>query len=170
MHDLLLPLIVAVVALVIIVSRTNAALVFFALCGGSVLVQFANNNMAYVNGHLNSKLLPHGYTVSKPYLEIVILLIAPVLVAVFARHNNGPAKWPIQLFPALATGILGVLLVVPLLSTSLQNSVTQSKLWSLLEQYQIPIVSLCVLVSLILLILNTYSHGSSHGSKKHHKV
>lgn len=166
MANILLLIVVAAVAAVLLIARTNAALVFFALCSGSVLVQFANKNMAYVNGHLNTHLLPHGYTVSQPSLLIAILLAPAIIVAVLAKHNNGPTKWPIQVFPALATGILGVLFTAPLLSSSLQSDITKNKFWNILEQYQIPIVALCVIVALVILILDTYTHST----KKHHKA
>jgi hypothetical protein len=165
MANILLLIIIVAVAIALLALRTNALYVFFALCAGSTLVQFANRNMAYVNGHLNTHLLPHGYTVSKPTIELAILLVPPILVAALAKHNNGPSKWPIQVSPAIATGILGILFVVPLLSLSLQESITKNKFWSLLEQYQVPIVGLCVTVSIILLILSSYSHST----KPHHK-
>ena len=167
MANIILLIAIAAIAALLLVIRSNAVLVFFALCAGSVLVEFANKNMSYVNGHLNTHLLPHGYVVTKPSIQIAILLIPPVLVASLAKHNNGPAKWPVQVFPAVATGILGVLLVTPLLSSSLQASFTQNKFWNSLEQYQIPIVALCVTVSLVLLIMGTYTN---HSSKKHHKA
>lgn len=167
MANIILLVIVAAVAALLLVLRTNAALVFFGLCAGNVLVQFANRNMAYVNGHLNTHLLPHGYVVSQPSVQIAILLAPAVLIAALAKHDNGPSKWPVQVFPAVATGILGILFIAPLLSTSLQNSITNNKVWSLLEQYQIPAVGLCVAVSVVLLIFGTYT---THGSKKHHKA
>jgi hypothetical protein len=173
MANILLIIIVAAVALILLAIRTNALYVFFGLCAGNALVQFASKNMAYVNGHLNTNLLPHGYTVSQPSILLAILLLPPVLVAVLAKHDNGPTKWPIQIFPAIATGILGVLFVVPLLSSSMQQSITQNKFWNLLEQYQVPVVGVCVIACLVLLILKTYSRGSHHGhhkSKSHHTI
>ena len=167
MVNVLLPLIIAAIALALLALKSNAIYVFFALCAGNTLVQFANRNMAYVNGHLNNQLSPHGFTISKPSIEIVILLLPPVLVTALAKHNNGPAKWPLQTFPAIATGILTVLFVVPLLPLSTQHSITQNKIWSLLEQNQVPVVAICVLATTILLIITTYSHG--HASKKHQK-
>lgn len=161
----MLLIIVAAIATLLLVLRTNAVMVFFALCAGNVLVQFANRNMAYVNGHLNTHLLPHGYVISQPSIQIAILLVPAILVIALAKHNNGPSKWPIQIFPAVATGILAILFVVPLLSSSLQSTIIQNKFWNLLEQYQIPIVSLCIAVSLVLLIFSTYN---THSPKKHH--
>lgn len=163
-----LPLIiVATIAVILLAIKTNAALVFFALCAGNALVQFASKNMAYVHGHLNTHLLPSNFTITSSTILIIILFVPAVLVAVLAKHNMGPAKYPIQIFPAIATGILSVLFVVPLLSISMQNSITNNKFWSLMEKYQIPIVGLCVIVSLLILIMETYSHG--HSSKHHHK-
>lgn len=167
MANIILLIIIAAVAALLLVIRSNAVLVFFALCAGSTLVSFASKNITYINGHINNHILPSGYVVSKPSILIALLLIPPILVAALAKHNNGPSKWPIQIFPAIATGVLAVLFITPLLSSSLQNSITQNKFWSLLEQYQIPVVALCVGVSVVILIMSTYT---THSSKKHHKA
>ena len=166
MPNLILIIIIAAVAVSLLAIRTNAALVFLALVAGNVILQFANKNMAYVNGHIDTKILPHQFTITKPSVELAVLLIPPVLVAALLKHNQGITKWPMQVFPAVATGVVGVLLVVPLLSQSLQNSITQNKLWSLLEQYQIPLVTLGVAISLVVIVFESYS--SHHSSKHHH--
>jgi len=167
MANILLLVIVAGIAIALLALRTNALYVFFGLCAGNALVQFADRNMAYVNGHLNTSLVPHSLVTSQSTVQLAILLLPPILIAALAKHDNGPAKWPIQVFPAVATAILAVLFVTPLLSMSLQNSITQNKFWNLLEQYQVPVVGVCVLICIALLIMSTYSHG--HGAKPHHK-
>jgi hypothetical protein len=166
MANLLLIIIVAAVAAALLAIRTNAVIVFFALVSGEILVQFANKNMTYINGHLDSSLIPHSFTITQPSAEIAILLVPPILVAAFLKHDQGISKWPLQIFPAVATGILGVLLVIPLLSSSLQHSVTQNKFWNLLEQYQIPIVAICIVASIVVAILMSHMH---HSKSKHHK-
>jgi uncharacterized membrane protein len=75
-------------------------------------------------------------------------------------------KWPIQIVPAVATGLVGALLVVPLLSRSLQSSITSNHFWSLLEQYQVPVVGISVLFCLAVVILNSHQHSFG---KRHHK-
>lgn len=164
MANLLFLIIVAVVAVVLLLIKTNASVVFFALCGGDVLVDFANKNMAYVDGHLNSNLLPHRFTVSQHAALIVILLLPSVVVALLLKHNHGLSKWPLQIFPAVATGVLACLLVVPLLSTSIQNSIAQNGVWNILEQNQVPVVGLCIASSLVILVLDSYIHIP----KRHH--
>jgi hypothetical protein len=165
MSNFLVLIIVAVVAVVLLAIRTNAALVLFALTGGAVILQFANKNIAYVNGHIEKSLVPSQFAISTPSIELAILLVPPIIAAALIKHNQGPAKWPLQVAPAIATGILGVLLVTPLLSSSLQHSITQGKFWSLSQQYQIPVVAICVLSALVVVILSSYS---GHGSSKHH--
>ncbi len=166
MADIILLIIVAAVAALLLTIRSNAILVFFALCAGNTLVLFASRNFAYVNGHINNHLMPHNYVVAKPSILIGLLFAPPILVAALAKHNNGPSKWPIQIFPALATGILGILFVTPLLTASLQASLTHNKFWTLLVKYQIAVVALCIAVSLFFLIMSTYA---KHTPKKHHK-
>ncbi len=167
MANFILLIIIAIVAALLLIIRSNAILVFFALCAGNTLVLFASKNIAYVSGHINSQLLPHQYTVTKPSLLVAILLAPPVLVAALAKHNNGLAKWPMQIFPALATGVLGILFITPYFNTSIQSDITNNQFWSQLQNYQVPIVVLCVLVSTVLLILSTYSQ---HSPKKKHKA
>ncbi|HUD06305.1 MAG TPA: hypothetical protein VMR34_00295 [Candidatus Saccharimonadales bacterium] len=163
MANLTLLIVVAAVAVILLILRTNAAMVFFGLCGGSVLVEFANKNMAYVDGHLNSKLLPHNFSVNSSGFEIGLLLAPAIIIAVLLRKSHGPSKMPLEVLPAIATGILGSLLIVPLLSTSAQNHITDNKLWSLLEQYQIPLIGVSVLVCLVVVILEgKTSHKSKH--------
>jgi hypothetical protein len=167
MANLILLIIVAVIAAVLLILRTNAILVFFALCAGNTLVLFASKNIAYVSGRINSHLLPHQYTVTKPALLAAMIIGPPVLVAAFAKHNNGPAKWPMQIFPAIATGVLGLLFITPYFNTSIQSDITKNQFWMQLQNYQVPIVVLCVATSTVLLILSTYSQ---HSPKKKHKA
>jgi len=166
MANLVLIIIVAAVAAILLLIKTNSALVFLALCSGDVLVQFADKNMAYINGKLNSGLLPRHFLVSRPVEELVILLLPALLVAALAKHDQSLVKWPIQIFPALATGLVGVLVVVPLLSHSLQSSITANHFWSVLEQFQVPIVGVSVLICLAVVILNSHKHSFG---KRHHK-
>lgn len=81
MPNLILIIIIAAVAVSLLAIKTNAALVFLALAAGNLLLQFANKNMAYVNGHIDTKILPHQFTVKQPSVELAVLLIPPVLVA-----------------------------------------------------------------------------------------
>ena len=164
MANLLLLIIIAAIAGLLLFLRTNSALVLLALCAGSVLVEFASKNMAYVNGQLQGSLLPNKFTVTGTGLEITILLVPPLVTAILLRNSQGLGKWPIQIFPAVATGILGLYLVVPLLSSSLQNSVTSNHYWKLVEQNQIPLIFACIIVGLALIIMES---RIPHKSKNH---
>jgi hypothetical protein len=166
MANLVLLIVIVIVAATLLLLKTNAAAVFFSLCSGDVLVQFANKNMAYLNGKLDTNLLPKHFTVTQTSTLMVILLAPPILVALLLKGSSGMSKWPIQIFPAIATGIMGSLLVVPLLSLSTQTNVTNNKVWTYLEQYQVPVVGLCVLVSIVAIAI-TVRH---HASKSHHKM
>jgi hypothetical protein len=167
MANLLLLIIVAAVAGLLVFLKANSGLVFLALCSGDVLVNFANKNMAYVNGHINSRLIPSHFTISQPSLEIAIILAPAVLVILLVRHTSGPTKWLLQIPPAIATGLLGALLVTPLLSLKIQNSVMKNNSWSLLEKNQIPVVAAGVLVSVLVVAFTSHSHRipSKHSHK-----
>lgn len=158
-------IIVAAVAGFLLILKTNSALVLLALCAGSVLVEFASKNMAYVNGQIKGSLLPNKFTVTGTGLELIILLVPPIVTAILLKKSQGVGRWPIQIFPAVATGILGLYLVVPLLSSKLQDSVTSNHYWRLVEQNQIPLIFACIIIGLVLIIMDSRIPQKSRSHK-----
>jgi hypothetical protein len=156
---------VILTAVILLILRTNAGLVFIALAAGNTLLEFASNNLSYINTKLQSNTATSRFNVSQTSLEIVILLLPAVIIILLTKHDQGKRKWPIQIFPALATGLLGSLLIIPLLSASAQNSVANSSFWNLAQKYQTPIVAVGLLVSLIVVVVSSHSSHFKHHSK-----
>lgn len=167
MANLFFVIVVAVIAIILLVIRTNASIVFLALCAGSVLDEFATKNIANINGKLDNTVLPKYFTLRQTSVELAILLIPPILVAIIMKHGKGGHKFGFQIIPAIATGLVGLLLALPYLSYSFQKSLTKGQAWTLIEQYQVLIVAVSIVAVLIMVVMSSYLRISS---SKHHKV
>ncbi|HUC95951.1 MAG TPA: hypothetical protein VMR76_03270 [Candidatus Saccharimonadia bacterium] len=165
MIEILLFVSVIVLAVALLLSRTNAGLVFLALCAGNTLLEFAERNITYVSSQLEHFSLISKYNVTQTAIKFIIIAVPVLLVIIFSKHDQGKKKWPIQALPALATGFLAAIIIIPMLSISLQNSIATNRIWSRLVEYQVFVVAVGVLISLFVVII---SSRSSHVSK-HHK-
>jgi len=145
--------------------RINAALVFLSLCLGNVLVQFvANDATSWVTNFSDSISfvpLPENKLVS-----IILLLLPPLLTAIFLiRTVHGNAKLALNVLPATGVGLLGALLVVPLLTPGLSHNIVASSLWDQAHSAQEIIVGGSAIVCLLVLWLQRPSTGGKHGKK-----
>jgi FtsH-binding integral membrane protein len=151
----------------LLLSKTNAGLVFLALCAGNTLLQFADKNVTYINSKLQSNYLTSKFIVSDSLLRVIIVLAPVVIILVLSKHYHGKSKRFAQIIPAIATGILGCLIIIPLLSASAQNSVASNSAWSLIQKYQIPIVAVGLLIAVVDVVQGSHSgHSKHHGKLK----
>jgi hypothetical protein len=155
----------AATVIVLLLSKTNAGLVFLALCAGNTLLQFADKNLSYINTKLQSNNVTSRFIVSHSLLRIIIILLPVVIVLVFSKHYKGKGRWIMQFLPAIATGILGCLIIIPLLSGSAQNSIASNPVWSMIQKYQIPVVAAGLLISIVDVVHNSHQSHSKHGHK-----
>ncbi|HUC78847.1 MAG TPA: hypothetical protein VMQ58_01265 [Candidatus Saccharimonadales bacterium] len=153
------------IVIALLLSKTNAGLVFLTLCAGNTLLQFADKNLSYINTKLQSNNITSRFIVSDSLLRIIIVLLPVVIILVFSKHYHGFSRWMIQLLPALATGILGCLIIIPLLSGSAQNSIASNPVWNLIQKYQIPIVAVGLLISIVDVVHNSHSGRPKHYHK-----
>jgi hypothetical protein len=128
-------------------------------------LQFASKNLSYINTKLEKNNLTSRFVVSHSLLKLIIVLAPVVIILIFSKHYHGKSKWLIQLFPALATGILGCLIIIPLLSASAQNSIAGNSIWSMIQKYQIPIVAVGLVIAIADVIHNSHSAHSKHYTK-----
>lgn len=157
---------VLVPIVVLMVLRINAALVFLSLCLGNVLVQFvapdANSFLQLFSAHV-SKVDTGNDTV-----KLVLLLLPVALTAIFMiRTVQGYAKLALNLLPAAGVGLLGALLVVPLLPGGVSNDIVTSSLWKELQQAQNLIVGVSALMCLLALWLQRPKTGHHDKHAKH---
>jgi hypothetical protein len=142
--------------------RINATLVFLSLCLGNLLVQFLGSDAQ----SLLDLAAKRGHSTSQQMIELALLLIPVVLTAIFMiKSVKGRGKLTWNLFPALATGIVGALLVIPLLPNSLQQPVISSTYWHQLIKVQSLAVALATLICLLFLWMQRPKHEKG---EKHH--
>lgn len=165
MTEVILFCVAIATVVVLLLSKTNAGLVFLALCAGNTLLQFADKNLSYINTKLESNNLTSKFIVSHSLVRIIIVLLPVVIILVFSKHYHGMSRWLMQFLPAIATGILGCLIIIPLLSGSAQNSIASNPVWSLIQKYQIPVVAVGLLISIIDVVHNSHQSHSKHGHK-----
>lgn len=147
--------------LLILLLRANAAIVFLSLCTGSVLTQFVSADAV----DMYNSFQPHSGDVAESAVKLVLLFLPALLTIVFLRGGVSGSKQIFNILPAAATGVVAVLLAVPLLAPGLRYSITGSNTWLSVEQFQGVIVGAGVLVSMLLLWVRQPKHGKD---KKRH--
>jgi hypothetical protein len=165
--QLILGAIVLAPVALLLVLRVNAALVFLSLCLGDVLVQFvapdANSFLTLFSAHV-----PKGVDTGDANIKLVLLLFPVILTAVFMIHTvRGYGRLALNLLPAAGVGLLGGLLVVPLLPPGVSHNIVNSPLWSQVQRAQDLIVGASALVCLLVLWLQRPKTGGfRHGKHK----
>lgn len=162
--SLLLGLIVIVPILLVFLLRVNAAVLFMSLCVGEVLVLFLSND----TGTLSGVVSPGSASISQSTLKLALLLIPPLLTLIFMFHSiKGTFKTVINIAPAVAVGLVGALMIDPLLSKNYQRTLNHSALWHHLIANQGLIVACGALVSLLIFLL--MRHRPTRLNKRSHK-
>jgi hypothetical protein len=165
--DLTLAAIVLVPAIVLMVLRINAALVFLSLCLGNVLVQFVASDASTWLTTFSSS---HGQvTVAATHnnIKIALLLLPAVLTAIFMiRTVSSTPKVVLNVLPAIGVGLLAALLVVPLLASNLSHNIIASSLWWNAQQAENVIIAGSAVVCLVILWMQRPKSGGGHKSKK----
>lgn len=154
---LLAAIIIPVVLLVLL--RTNAAVVFLSLCAGALLVTFVGDEAGLVGSAVGNNSM-----VVSQYAQVALLLIPAVLSAVILTKSMKGPKGVLNIVPAAAVGLVGVLLAVPLLPYTPQHAISGVSGWSLLEHNRQIVVIASVLVSLVILWFAPPSH---HKRRRH---
>jgi len=160
--------IVLVPAILLMVLRINAALVFLSLCLGDVLVQFvANDTSNFLTLHAN-QVPQQAANAGGNTVKLVLLLLPVALTAVFmVRTIRSHSRLILNVLPAAGVGLLGALLVVPLLPSGLGYNIINSSLWNQVTRAQDLIVGASALVCLLVLWLQRpKTGGGKHGKHK----
>ncbi len=150
---------VAPVALIMLL-RVNAALVFLSLCLGDVLIQFVakdtNDFMGAFTGHYGNA----------DFVKLGLLVLPAVLTTVFMIRTVKGSRLLINLLPAVGVGLLGTLLVVPLLPPGTAANIVNSAIWQQIRRAEDLIVGSSALICLLSLWLMRPKTGGKHS--KHH--
>lgn len=161
--QVVLAAIIAVPVVVLLLLRVNAALVFLSLCLGSVLVQFvAPDTRSFADLFTAHNL--STYHPANNNIQLMLLLLPVVLTTLFMiRTVHGRTRLLLNCLPAFGVGLLGALLIVPLLAPGLQYNILHSPLWTQINRAQDLVVGTSALVCLLFLWLQ---RPKRHESKK----
>jgi len=156
--------IILIPIVLMVILRINSALVFLSLCLGDVLVQFVAPD-ANSFFQLFSAKVPSRLDTGNDNLKLVLLLFPVVLTAIFMiRTISGKGKLLLNILPAAGVGLLGALLIVPLLPPGLSHNIVGSELWDQVQKAQNLIVGASALTCLLVLWLQR-PHAGKHGKK-----
>lgn len=147
-HMIFLIAVLAIPALALTILRINAVMVFMSLCLGDVLVR-------YVASDANSMLklfFPNVSPISTSSIQLIVLLLPVVLTSVFMLFSvRGQGKAIMNILPAVGTGLLMALLVVPLLPLGTRFAIESQPLWHQLSKLQALIVGVSAIIGLFFL-------------------
>lgn len=152
---------------VLMVLRINAALVFLSLCLGDVLVQFVAGEANNLLSRLQTSHAAQVTQINSVNAKLVLLLLPAALTAIFMiRTVHGISRLLLNALPAAGVGLLGALLVVPLLPKGLSHDIVNSSLWPQVVHAQNLIVAASAVVCLLVLWLQRPKAGHKHRKHK----
>ncbi len=155
--------VMAALILALLLLRTNVAIVFLSLCAGSVLLATTGANLSLVASSLSS-----GIDVSTNIARLLLLLVPMAVCAVLLRNHVSKGLLPLSLLIAICTALLTTIFVIPLLSDGIQSSISTTDTWSLLTQYQEPIVVVGLVTSILMISLTVRKPHDKHRRKGRH--
>lgn len=164
--QIILGAIAIVPAVLLMVLRINAALVFLSVCLGNVLVQFAAHDVSTLASTFTAR--APGVPTDSNSIKIALLLLPVILTMIFMiKTVKGNGKLLLNLLPAVGVGVLLPLLVVPLLPTNLSSNILTSSVWHQAQQTQGYIVGLSASVCLLSVWMQRPKHGHDDKHGKH---
>ena len=158
---ILMALIAGIPIALILLMRVKAAMVFMALCAGSVLTTFVSDAAL----DMLQMFLRSYSSNTEAVVQIGLLLLPALLTILFLRSTVAGSAFVFNVLPAVLTGVMTLYLVVPLLPPGTSNAVTGTSIWGQLVQYQAVLVGSAVFFS----VMQLWSGGRSarHKKKKH---
>lgn len=164
---IILGAIALVPVILLMVLRINATLVFLSLCLGNVLVQFASKDMSNLLSVFSAR-APGQVAAANQNISLILLLLPTVLTSLFMiRTVRGNGKLALNLLPAMGVGVLGALLVVPLLPFGLRTDITTLSVWMQAQTVQGTVVGASATVCLLVLWMQRPKGGHDDKHSKH---
>lgn len=151
--------VVAVLTALQLIIRTNTAIVFFAVCAGSVLLAAAGKNTDLLTSSFAG-------SVSNNTVQAIVVLMPAVVTAFVLRKRISKSRMLFAVIPALSASVVALTLVYPFLSGSFQTTLNDSKGWPLIAQYYEVIVMVGIVSSLVTLAVTIPKHGHDGRHKK----
>ncbi len=159
-QNIVLVAVIAIPALILVLLRSNAAIVFLSLCAGALLVRFVGDDAGLVGSAVGNNSVITGQ-----YFQVILLLLPAVLSTIFTIGAMNGGKLLFNVVPAIAVGMVGVILTVPLLPSGPHDAITNLSGWWLLEHNKEIVVAVGVLASLVVL----WVIHPKHHRRRHHR-
>lgn len=162
MPALILATIILFPVVLLLLLRSNSAVVFLAVCAGVVLQQAVGSDLSFDIDLVFTKTGP----LVKQILNIALIAVPPFCAAIFLRKKVSRLKLFLNIIPAAAVGLTLAAYVVPQLSPITKQNIVATQLWKISNSAQGIVTGVGVFASLLL--LRTKSSSSKEHSK-HHK-
>lgn len=121
--------------------RSNASLVFFALCAGELLSRLTAQDATQILRSLPSMSNLPSYSI----VQIILLLIPPLVLLFAYKNTQRPSQLFLHIIPAVASVVVCVMLVVAKLPYDTKQLVEDSQVFVTLQ----PFFSLSVAAGLL---------------------
>lgn len=160
-NELFLVAPIAVLTIILLILKVNGGIVFFSVSVGSMLALKLGSEASLIGSTVI-----RNDTLDKNIVA-AILVIAPIILSIlFTRGTVKGGKVLINFVANLATAMLLMILLVPLLPEITNNFLVSNKFWAELEQL-LPIILVVGVISSLVLFWTT--KGDHHKSGKKHK-
>ena len=153
---ILLPLVL------MLVLRAHGAIAFMSLCLGSVLVTYAAPDMTDFLTQFGG----FSSLLTEQWIKLGLLVLPLLFVLIFTRKSISGSKQLLNFVPALATGLLLALLVIPLLPSGLQHGIEKYDAWQTLTNLRTAILLGGAFFSLMSLLMTSHFSKSEEKHKK----
>jgi hypothetical protein len=157
----LLAIITVVFGILPLLIGSNAIYILLTLCMGDLLSTLAAKDLTQIVGS--------AISIKGPiynYVEIFLLVIAPLIVLVIFRKAIRTSGRLLQIIPAAAAAFICFMLVTTMLPVNMQNNIQSSNLYSLLKPYYEFVVAAGLLVS----VLYLWTKRPHPGLNKKHRL
>lgn len=151
---LTLALFLLVPVLLVVLTKTSAAILYFCVASAVLLDRFVDPSAASVA----NSLLPRS---SFDYMALAVLLVPVIITTFLFKGTVKVSMLPLHVVVAVLTGLTLALTAGTFFPGSITAPYRATALWDTVEPYQTVIVGAGFLLSVIGL-----SFGKTHGSKK----
>lgn len=159
---IILGILAAIPVVLTLMLRSNGAMVFLALCEGSIVDKALGNDAITTL----KAFFPRAGSISESTLHIVLLLLPALLTVLFLRKQMAGARMILNIAPAILTGATVVLFILPLLPGGIRADIMNTTAWTNISKFEGVIVGAGALISL-LLIWTSHKGTAYHKKGKH---
>lgn len=166
MKDIILIGLLLIPVIVIVLLEVNSVITYLAICLGEVVSTNLNSNPIVIKLFQHAKYI-HNYTYLNN-LKLILLLVPLVLVLIIMIRTAKGGIFTINLFGAVATGILLAYLIEPLLPSSLTLAFSSTHLWKEIFNQESNVIgaSVLLIIGMVIFQRSKFSHKSSHLKSK----